>query len=225
MLPLKDFPFPHDLTSYCKKFSSTFNECPLSGFCSGDVIGKDSSSKIFFKAGHDLETCKMIQSEYNILVQLQDYDFIPKIFCLKSIDRYLILFMENLDAVSLDNISKKDEQFELGIRGALTLLHKLYIEKGFLHRDMHPNNIMIDSNNKVYIIDFSYSYLSSESNPVKFWGNELITLFESLELDDQLIIDRFAIFEDKLNDISDTASTDPNLYHEMIIEINNILFT
>jgi RIO-like serine/threonine protein kinase len=132
---------------------------PLTGFCNGDVINSNVNVKLFFKAGYDILSNDMIESEYYILSKLQDYDFIPHIICIKQIGRYMILFMERINAISLDMISLHDPRYEIGIRGALNILHKLYIERGFLHKDMHPNNIIID-NNKVYLIDFSSSYLS-----------------------------------------------------------------
>lgn len=218
----EDFPFKHRLTSRCIAY--IHDPYTLTGFCDGDVIGHDISVKLFFKAGYDVETINMIESEHKILMELQDYDFIPSVICTKQMGRYYIIFMELIDAISLDSIQWDDPRYKIGIQDALNILHKLYIERGFLHKDMHPNNIMIGPDNKVYLIDFSSSYLSSLSQPDKTWIRDLIVFAESLEPPDEDISESLDIFSNKLENIRNTNSLDVLLYRKSIIELTNILF-
>jgi len=196
----------------------------LTGFCTGDDIEYEKSLKLFFKAGYDMETIEMVKCEHKILSELQDYDFVPHIVCTRQIKRYYILFMEQLDATSLDYIKWDDPQYKLGIQGTLDILYKLYTEKGFLHRDLDPNNIMINSDNKVYLIDFSSSYLSPTSKPDITWALDFMIFLKSLkpiaESTRQLLNEMYI----ELYDILCKNSNDPSLYQDWIMKFKSVLF-
>lgn len=219
-----DIPFEHELTSHCLKYllqKFTADDLgPITGFCDGAVF--NSSMKLFFKAGFDTGTTDMVKHEHNILTQLQCYDFIPRVVGVKEIGRYYFLFIERLNGISLDTIDCSDPRWKLGISKSLDLLLKLYRECGFLHKDMHTNNIFLDKNNKVYLLDFAFSYISSSKIPDKSWVNDLIVFINSIdkypEHVDEEAIDAFEI---ELMNLG--TSLDPDQYQEKIGQLRSLI--
>lgn len=182
------------LTQHCWNFlkNDLLNGelCPLiiTCYCYGQYDG------LFAKIGYTKLQIEYIRDEFRILSHLQKYDFVPKIKFVKEINEnepedsdvpkhYYILFTEKINAISLDMIDQSDRRWKIGISGALDLLYKLYIETGFIHRDMHPNNIMIDKDDKVYIIDFERCYLPGDTRKSN-WVSELSVFNESIEIRD-----------------------------------------
>lgn len=223
----KDFPFAHTLT---QRFIDLFPanniseyDCPLLTGCR-DVLKSDGTTElIFFKAGYNTDTIQRVKHEHDILTQLQHYDFIPKILYTQDIGRYHILFLKHINGVSLDHISYNDERWHKGISNALDIMHKLYSECGFVHKDMHPNNIIIDIDGKVHLIDFEFSYLSPNRIPDTSWVNDLGIFVNSLDNFDQDLIDKLEAFDEELSLIF--GSMDPILYQAKITKFKQILFS
>jgi len=227
---LTDFPFEHELTENSISIlrNDTYNA--ITGFCSGSVIN-NSSPRLFFRVGHDSLTGRYVEHEYRILSQLQIYDFVPRIVCLKTMGRYTVLFTEVLDAVSLDTLPRNDTRLHHGYHEGLRLAHKLYSEIGFVHGDLYPGNIMISpgkSNtrkscalleSKVYLIDFTTSIISTTQR--LSWVKDLSIFVCSIN-GTQALIDMLEVFDEKLGRLKE--SYDPDLYLKYINDLEHILF-
>ena len=53
----------------------------ITGFCDGDIIGR-TESNIFIKVAYNESTRKLLDNEIHIMRKLQNYDFIPRLYCL-----------------------------------------------------------------------------------------------------------------------------------------------
>lgn len=64
--------------------------------------------------------------------------------------------MERVKGKSLQNINfEGDEKFAKAAMALVEGLYRFYVQTGYLHRDLHPGNIIYDeSANKLYIIDW-----------------------------------------------------------------------
>lgn len=164
------------ITDQCWKYISEYffkdEHIPITCYAHGYYKDRYIDG-LFLKMGYDEHTVKRVKEEYDILCKLQMYDFIPKVSFISEEGRYYFLFMEKIDGISLDKIPKTDERWKTGICSSLDLLYQLYTEKGFIHRDIHPGNIMIDNHNKVYIIDLEYCHLPGDSYTNATWVLEL----------------------------------------------------
>lgn len=173
-------------------------------------------SNIFFRIDNDTG---FVEDEYEILSKLQEYDFVPKIISLSNIGSHKVLFTECINGVSLEEIDANNSRWKKGVAGALDILHKLYIEKGFLHGDLALSNIMIDNNDKVYIIDFEGSSINTSDT----WTFDLMIFvgcvsYYAFELELRALYD-------ELYRLYTTKSTDADLYKGYIIKFKNILFS
>lgn len=215
-----DIPFKHELTAWSKKDPVWMRyETTITGFCYDSGLCAGRSAPIFFRAGHNPETIEKVKREHKILSELQDYDFVPRIISLREINQYCILFTECIHGVSLDTIPMSDPRWKIGIMGLMEILYTLYIEKSFVHNDLDPNNIMVDNNNKVYIIDFECSSLD-KFNP---WTKELMILNQSISTNDDLLFEQIEAFDNELESIN-TKSMDPSLYKFYMNKFQNMLF-
>lgn len=215
---LADFPFDHELTANSIESLRANALVPITGFCSGSVIEQDSIPKIFFRAGFDNITSPKVENEYDILSKLQVYDFVPRILCFKEMGRYKVLFIGVIDGISLDILTDAHPQFEYALKEGLKLVHRLYCELGFLHKDLHPGNIMLDHKSKVYLIDFTQSIIPSQRVS---WVLDLSIFVNSLDNFDNRI-DQLEEFVDKLDQLP--KSIDFTLYAKYINHLEHILF-
>jgi serine/threonine protein kinase len=104
-------------------------------------------------------------NEYKIYRKLNTSGAIkglPKIYELIQTEDYNIMFMELLDSSLEDQYNKHNRNFDLptvlklGVE-IIKLIHQVH-KKGYIHRDIKPNNFMIGMNkNKIYIMDFGLS--------------------------------------------------------------------
>lgn len=105
---------------------------------------------------HGLE---VFVNEAKILYELQDDDVVVDVFHFFQENNTAYIVMEYVDGMNLAVYAGKKEQLfpveELEeiikkVAGALAKIHKL----GLLHRDVSPDNIMIDTSGNVKLIDF-----------------------------------------------------------------------
>ena len=175
-----DFPFECELTENAVWILQRFRSSAITGYCSGDVIGRDPSEKLFFRAGYASQSISEVMDEKDILSKLQCYDFVPRIICLKAIGRYIILFTECIEGSALDDLSSNDPRLSQGVIEALMLLYTLYDDIGFTHGDMGLNNIMIDENDKIYLIDFTESRIPPTIDERGVWTYDFQLLARDL---------------------------------------------
>jgi len=208
-----DIPFQH-------KFTKHYEECKIegsiTGYCYEPNLCVGHTCPIFFRIDNYGGS---VENEYEILSKLQEYDFVPKIISLSNIGSHKVLFTECIDGVSLDEIDVNNPRWKKGISGALDILYKLYIEKGFLHEDLCPSNIMIDNNDKIYIIDFE----GSSTNTSDTWIFDLMAFVECVSYH-VFELELIALY-DELIKLRITRSTDADLYKEYITKFKNILFS
>ena len=215
------------LTQHCYDFLSKDEMILITCYCHGyyDNICIDG---LFAKIGYNEETISHVRDEYRILSKLQDYDFVPKIAFVKEIDepqKYFILFTQKINGASLDMIDQSDRRWKIGIIGALDLLYKLYIEAGFIHRDMHPNNIMVDENDKVYIIDFERCKLPGDQHKSN-WMSELFIFNGSIDTMDDETFEKLEKWEQSFEPYikCDEYLGNPDNFLQKIKEYKDILF-
>lgn len=103
--------------------------------------------------------------EYELQKYLSSrYDFIPKIHSLKLLDTYSEITMDmvvngtNLFEKYSDNSSDIPEWIWNKIRN---IVQTLYYKEGIEYIDITPYNFMIDSNNKIWLIDFGHAYYTN----------------------------------------------------------------
>ncbi|MDN3642873.1 adenylate/guanylate cyclase domain-containing protein [Lutimonas halocynthiae] len=105
--------------------------------------------------------------EYDILKDL-DHDGIPKVHEIVFRGKNIALVQEFIEGTDLkESIFKKnifiDDVLDISIQLA-DILHYIH-EKGVIHKDINPSNIMLTKDGKVKLIDFEISSnLHSESN-------------------------------------------------------------
>jgi diguanylate cyclase (GGDEF)-like protein len=101
------------------------------------------------------------RNEYHIAGMLDDIDGVIQFYVLQKIDNGLMLVMEDIDAISLQQmIHQKQLPLSYALEIAIqvsTILGKIH-EKSIIHKDMSTSNIIIHSETKcVKLIDFAFS--------------------------------------------------------------------
>lgn len=119
--------------------------------------------KIVAKYGNPFDIIK----EYKIYQTLQKEQSIPNIIGIyksrKSMGEKYILVCEYIEGITLLNyvrsIGFNIREFEDIMNSVLLELDKLNKKYGFCHYDLHADNILITPKNKIYFIDFEYTYI------------------------------------------------------------------
>ena len=130
----------------------------------GDIylgINKNTNKKFAIKVGEDIDGI-LINNEAKIYNVLADERGFPKMRLYGREDKYSYIVMDLL-GISLSG--KKEEVGIFNLREVIRIgiimirkLEKLH-KKGYLHRDMKPENIMygVGDDNDIYLIDYGLS--------------------------------------------------------------------
>ena len=102
-----------------------------------------------------------VRNGYWIAEQLQDIEGIPKAIDIVSQNGNLFAIYNYIPGESLDRTRPLDSfGVVMGICDAVSLVH----EKGFIHKDIKPSNILIDMDGKIHLIDFDIAQKLDENN-------------------------------------------------------------
>ena len=140
------------------------------------VIGEGAQSKVYegyygrkhcaIKFSKDLDY-KSFMSELVIMSNLK-HPSIPEFYGLVNDDKRIITVTEFIKGETLDNIKITDLSYDIKIKiikdiaNLLEYMHVNYM----IHRDLKPGNVMLDNNNKVYLIDYGISKICANKKNV-----------------------------------------------------------
>ncbi len=117
------------------------------------------------------------QLEYELQTYISNkYNLTPKTFGITWMSTYVEFSMERVQGQTLadrfgDDPSDIPEKVWKEIRRIITLL---YTQEGIEYIDITPYNFMIDSDDKVWIIDFGHAYYCDSSKPINWFLEEFI---------------------------------------------------
>jgi diguanylate cyclase (GGDEF)-like protein len=116
------------------------------------------------------ERLDSLRHEYEI-AKLLNFDGIIKMYALQQVNKGLIIVMEDLDAVSLQQmIAQKQLTLEYALHIAMTICHILgkIHEKSIVHKDVNPGNILVNRDaNIIKIIDYAFASKVQKQNKKK----------------------------------------------------------
>jgi RIO-like serine/threonine protein kinase len=116
-------------------------------------------------------------AEYKLQKDLSTkYDFIPKIYSLTLYSTHSEMLMEKIDGLNLfEKFSDDPEDIPQSIWNQMrTIVNTLYYEQGIQYIDITPYNFMIDSNDKLWIIDFGHAYYSNHNKQINWFLEQFI---------------------------------------------------
>lgn len=222
-----DFPINCELTKWCQDIIDSCDDAHeiITGFCSGEVVG--INRRVFFKASWVLDLFSLnkdgstleqkdytyvdaIYNEEKCLELLNEYSFIPRFITRKKIGKYYFLFMEIINGTSLNYINFNSPQWKMGVHKCFEYLLRLYKEVNFVHGDLDPNNIMIDSDDNVYIIDLStgsFDYTNSWTEDLLMFINRITDESRVVGMSNEVRC-KISLFYNKLLTISDNLNRD-----------------
>lgn len=129
----------------------------------GNVYSSDSTIiKVFYYTDDEYDN-KEIEKICSITIELSKLipEYVPTIYLKHETQQYVALIMEKIEAVTLykyivdkrsHNIRNVSRIVQLLLK-SVTALHKA----GYVHFDLHGNNILITNDHNVKLIDFSES--------------------------------------------------------------------
>jgi tRNA A-37 threonylcarbamoyl transferase component Bud32 len=140
-----------------------------SGICKREKEEIPVAVKILKSSRSEVELCTFMNKE------LQDENVVPKIYDYFSSGDYYIIVMDFLNMslaryIFIENDTTNYDPIAIGIVGKVEKFHKA----GFVHGDLHCNNVMI-KDCESYIIDFDRMADSHDPN------HDVSTLIDSLD--------------------------------------------
>jgi|SRR3989344_3035193 len=136
----------------------------------GDLYCIQNSNNEFFAAKIEKHTSNKLKHEFKIYSHLHKHNItsIPLIKNYIETHDYNILIMSMLTS-DFDNLFEfNNKYFPLGTIlkfgiDALLILENIH-NCGIIHRDIKPNNFLLDTNNKLHLIDFGLSKFYLKNN-------------------------------------------------------------
>ena len=123
----------------------------------------DTGDKII-KEGSDW----LIRNEIRFLQKLATSGVVPKILDIKEEEGRALFYMEKIAGTSLNDFfsSKKNynQRTIKNIASQIVNILKLLKDNNIIHRDLTGNNLLIDSHEKVYVIDFGWAINTTNGN-------------------------------------------------------------
>lgn len=114
----------------------------------------------------DLPT-SLLKHEAKVLLSLKGTRGIPRLISYGSYQgvKYMVMnrMTYSIDVSSLSFYGKSVKDIESELSGVLRTIHS----KGFVHRDVKPDNIMFDSSGNVTLIDFGFATNYSSKSCIK----------------------------------------------------------
>ena len=117
-----------------------------------------SSKKYAIKS----DKTNLIKHEANIYNKLREIENIPKIYDFFSVENiyYLVLDLMSCNLIDYKNRNFSSESYDNKLicvtKQLFETIEKIH-DKSILHRDLKPNNICFDENQKLFLIDFGLS--------------------------------------------------------------------
>ena len=138
----------------------------------GETIGKTKQSIIkeikdkknsipYIAKIIEKDKIKDIYNEFNILKKINDIDNVIKLYGAYEDEKYFVIILQKLKTPDIAQYLSKNgplnEIFVKKIIYVISLTLKKIHEKGIIHADIKPDNIMCDFNKKIYLFDFGLS--------------------------------------------------------------------
>lgn len=139
------------------------NEIVIKEYFPAEIAGRDSEGNVFAQAVANEsffeEGKKRFLNEARVLASLFEIPGVVKVIDFFEMNNTAYIVMEYVDGVSLrqwlesrDECCSFDEAYTL-LRPIMEALKKIH-KKGLLHRDITPDNIMVDSQGNLKLLDF-----------------------------------------------------------------------
>ncbi|MCP3921836.1 MAG: phosphotransferase [Desulfobacterales bacterium] len=144
------------------------------------------------------------ESEFNSLITASEIGInVPKpvafirkgsLFC-----RYWLIIEEIKNHQSLTKISNNDEKRTRSLMKNLMVQVGKLVENNFYHVDLHPGNILVDSSDNVYIIDFDKAHktMLNQNALTEKYTERWIRAVKKYNLS-KILIEKFRITNDKI---------------------------
>lgn len=139
------------------------------------VLGEGGMGKVFL--AKDIKTRKRVavkivkdqdqwEREREILKKLEDIKCVPKLFFAGK-EREIFLVMEYISGRSLKKYKRSsgklsEKEMVLWMLKVCKVLQRIH-EKGIIHMDLKPQNMILHPSGKIYLIDFGVSLMEGET--------------------------------------------------------------
>jgi len=119
-----------------------------------------------------------VQLEYDLQTYIgSKYNFTPKTNLITYYKDCVEISMDLIDngCTLADHFSDDPENIPKWVWDEIRrIIRILYYEEGIEYIDITPYNFMIDSNNKIWIIDFGHAYYTDIAKPMNWFLSEFI---------------------------------------------------
>ena len=145
----------------------------------GEHVEKKTKVAIKFDKNNNEIATKLMNHEIRMYLRLRK-DKIDQIASIKSFGVYQdkhYLIMEYLP-YTLEDYAKQRPDLLMNLFHKVTRLLGSLHEKGFVHRDVKPDNFLVNSKGRVFLIDFGLASVIDDTTPLKqIIGSPLYCLY------------------------------------------------